>query len=210
MRPIDALRITGDLEFGYNDNSYTRIDPRQVQSYKIHANYKPRPWANLDGAVEIHENRDNVTTVNNLEHDRSYSFATILTANPRLSVDFGYNYWNVYTQSLICFAYSTSYTNPAPPPATLPVSAFPPGVPDAADGSSVPDYGCVVAAGSAIHIQQHGSFRPRRRDVETHEAGDGDGGLRRQLCPRQHDFPESSHAFRHTGFQLSKTVRVDC
>ena len=77
-RPIDALRITGDFEFGYNDNSYTRIDPRQVQSYKIHANYKPRPWANLDGAVEIHENRDNVATVNNLEHDRSYSFATIL------------------------------------------------------------------------------------------------------------------------------------
>ena len=44
-RPLNNLRITGDLEFGYNDNSYTRIDPRQVQSYKIHANYKPRPWA---------------------------------------------------------------------------------------------------------------------------------------------------------------------
>ena len=34
-RPIDALRITGDFEFGYNDQSFTRIDPRQVQSYKI-------------------------------------------------------------------------------------------------------------------------------------------------------------------------------
>jgi hypothetical protein len=138
-RPIDALRITGDLEFGYNDNSYTRIDPRQVQSYKIQANYQPRTWANLNGAVEIHENRDNVLTVNNLEHDRSYSFATILTANPRLSVDFGYNYWNVFTQSLICFAYSTSYTNPAPPPpTTLPVSTFPPGVPMLPSGPTCP------------------------------------------------------------------------
>jgi hypothetical protein len=148
VRPIDALRITGDLEFGYNDNSFTRIDPRQVQSYKIQANYKPRPWANVDGEVEIHENRDNVTDVNNLEHDRSYSFATILTANPRLSVDFGYNYWNVYTQSLICFAYSTSNTNPAPPPLTLPVSAFPPGVPMLPTGPACPIAGASSPLGA--------------------------------------------------------------
>ncbi|MGA2846444.1 MAG: hypothetical protein ABSF68_13580, partial [Candidatus Acidiferrales bacterium] len=116
----------------YNDNSYTRIDPRQVQSYKIHANYKPRPWAMLDGAVEIHENRDNVLTVDNLEHDRSYSFSALLMANPHLSVDFGYNYWSVFTQSEICFNYSTTYTfpNPTPPPATLTgiASSSPPGV----------------------------------------------------------------------------------
>jgi len=143
-RPLDALRISADLEFGYNDDSYARIDPRQVQSYKIHANYKPRPWATVDGAVEIHENRDNILTVNNLEHDRSYSFATILTANPRLSVDFGYNYWDVYTQSLICFPYTTSAANPAPPPTTLPVSTFPPGVPMLPTGTA-----CPIAAASS-------------------------------------------------------------
>ncbi len=137
-RPIDALRITTDFAFGYNDQSFSRIDPRQVQSYKIHANYKPRPWATLDGAVEIHENRDNVATVNNLEHDRSYSFATILTANSRLTVDFGYNYWDVYTQSLICFAYSQTSANPAPPPATVVASAFPPGVPMLPTGAACP------------------------------------------------------------------------
>jgi hypothetical protein len=144
LRPVDALRITGDFEFGYDDNSYTRIDPRQVQSYKIQANYKPRPWAVVDGAVEIHENRDNVLTVNNLEHDRSFSFATILTANPRLSIDFGYNYWNVYTQSLVCFPYSTTSANPTPPPAALPVSAFPPGVPMLPTGAA-----CPIAAASS-------------------------------------------------------------
>jgi hypothetical protein len=127
-RPIDPLRITGDFEFGYNDFAFTRIDPRQVQSYKVHASYKPRPWANLDGAVEIHENRDNVSTVDNLEHDRSYSFSALLMPNQRLSVDFGYNYWDVYTQSEICFNYSINYANPTPPPTTLPVSNFPPGV----------------------------------------------------------------------------------
>ena len=142
--PHRYLAHHGDLQFGYNDNSYTRIDPRQVQSYKIHANYKPRPWAIIDGAVEIHENRDNVFTVNNLEHDRSYSFSTLLMANQRLSVDFGYNYWNIYTQALICFPYSTSYTNPAPPPSTLPVSTFPPGVPLLPTGPA-----CPIAAASS-------------------------------------------------------------
>jgi hypothetical protein len=127
-RPIDALRISGDFEFGYNDNSFTRIDPRQVQSYKIHASYAPRPWATLDGAVEIHENRDNVATVNNLEHDRMYSFTTMIAPNPRWMIGFGYNYWDVYTQADICFNYSITYTNPAPPPGTLPVSTSPPGV----------------------------------------------------------------------------------
>jgi hypothetical protein len=148
VRPVDALRITGDFEFGYNDNSYTRIDPRQVQSYKIQANYKPRPWAIVDGAVEIHENRDNVLTVDNLEHDRSFSFATILTANPRLSIDFGYNYWNVYTQSLVCFAYSTTSANPTPPPATVPVSAFPPGVPMLPTGAACPIAGASSPLGA--------------------------------------------------------------
>jgi len=170
VRPIDALRINADLEFGYNDNSYTRIDPRQVQSYKIHANYKPRPWATVDGAVEIHENRDNVSTVDSLEHDRSYSFATILTANPRLSVDFGYNYWNVFSQSLICFAYSTSYTNPAPPPATLPVSSFPPGVPMLPTGPACPitgassPLGALSTYGSTDHFAHAAvMWRPMKR-----------------------------------------------
>jgi hypothetical protein len=64
--------------------------------------------------------------------------------NQRLSVDFGYNYWSVYTQSLICFPYSTSVTNPAPPPATLPVSSFPIGVPMLPTGPA-----CPIAAASS-------------------------------------------------------------
>lgn len=127
-RPWDVLRFTGDFEFGYNDNSFTRIDPRQVQGYKLHVSYKPRPWATLDGAFEIHENRDNVATVDNLEHDRSYSFTTMLAPRSNFSVGFGYNYWDVFTQADVCFNYSITYANPAPPPATLPVSTAPPGV----------------------------------------------------------------------------------
>jgi hypothetical protein len=66
--------------------------------------------------------------VDNLEHDRSYSFNAMIAPRQYITFGFGYNYWDVYTQAGICFNYSISYTNPAPPPATLPVSVSPPGV----------------------------------------------------------------------------------
>jgi hypothetical protein len=105
-RPIEKLQIIADLAFGWYDQTFVRIDPRQQQSYKIHGMYKPTQWANLDGSIEIHENRDNVTGVNNLEHDRMYNFTVTLIPNSRLAVDFGYSFWDVYTQSFICFPYN--------------------------------------------------------------------------------------------------------
>jgi hypothetical protein len=115
-RPTDTLRLNADLMFGYNDNSFTRISPRQVQSYKIHATYTPKPWASVDGAIDINENRDNVFSVDNIEHARVYSFATTLSANSNLWVDFGYNYMDIYTQTEICFddTGSTVFTSACP------------------------------------------------------------------------------------------------
>ncbi len=105
-RPIDSLRITSDFEFGYNDFAFTRTSPRQMQSYKIHANYTPRQWLNLDGSIDIHENRDNVYQVNNLEHGRTYGFVAVVSPGPQYSFDVGYNYTDVYSQALVCFAAS--------------------------------------------------------------------------------------------------------
>jgi hypothetical protein len=111
-RPIDALRITADFLFGSNDYSFTRISPRQVQSYKIHASYKPRTWINFDGAVDIHENRDNVATVNDVEHGRSYSFVTTLMPSSKLFFELGYTYTDIYTAAQIC--YYANANGPAP------------------------------------------------------------------------------------------------
>jgi|GEM_PF-204475 len=121
LTPVKNLRITGDLTWGYNDAAYTRIDARNMQSYKIHATYTPKPWASLDGSVQIHENRDNVYTVNGLEHDRAYSATATLMPKPSLAVSIGYNYWDVYMQDLICFNYSVG-------PRNAPVITTPPGV----------------------------------------------------------------------------------
>jgi hypothetical protein len=114
--PTDKLRLSADFRFGYNDNSFTRISPRQVQVYKIQATYTPISWASIGGAIDIHENRDNVLTVNNLQHDRGFSLVTTLAPNPRVWADLGYDYTNFYTQADICFAEpgSTLFTTPCP------------------------------------------------------------------------------------------------
>jgi hypothetical protein len=102
--------------FGYNDNSFTRTSPRQLQSYKIQVRYTPTPWANVSGSVDIHENRDNVSMVNNLEHGRTYGFVATLARNSKLFVDFGFNYMDVFTQTEICFpdTGSTIFTTACP------------------------------------------------------------------------------------------------
>ena len=115
-KPMDSLRVNADFAFGYNDNTFVRTSPRQMQSYKVHASYRPHPWASVDGAIDIRENRDNTlgvlactpgpacpSPVDNLEHDRTYSFGVVLSPNSRLSVDFGYNYWDVFSQIDICY-----------------------------------------------------------------------------------------------------------
>jgi hypothetical protein len=112
--PMDTLRIVGDFQFGYNDYSFTRISPRQVQSYKVHASYKPRAWINFNGAVDIHENRDNVSTVNDIEHGRSYSFATTFIPDAKLFFDLGYTYTDIYNAAQICY-YANAF---GPPPIT--------------------------------------------------------------------------------------------
>jgi hypothetical protein len=112
--PVEALRITADFQFGSNSYAFTRISPRQVQSYKIHASYRPLTWINLDGALDIHENRDNVSTVNDLEHGRSYSLAATLMPKSKVSFDIGYTYTDISTDTQICY-YQNAF---GPPPTT--------------------------------------------------------------------------------------------
>ncbi len=68
-------------------------------------------WANIDGAIDIHENRDNVSNINALEHGRTYSFGTVLAPNSDLAFTFGYNYTDLYMQSYICMR-DTGYNVP--------------------------------------------------------------------------------------------------
>jgi len=134
-RPTENLRVAGDFEFGYNDYAFTRISPRQMQSYKVHASYKPRGWVNLDGNIDIHENRDNVTTVNDLEHGRMYGFVATFLPKSKTFFDLGYTYTDIYTQAQICY-YQNAFG--PPPPITCPATLgyVPPAVPAVGSYSS--------------------------------------------------------------------------
>ncbi len=125
FRPMDTLRISGDFLFGYSDFALFRTSPRQVQQYKIHATYTPRSWMSIDGAMDLHENRDNVFQVNNLAHGRTYSFVTILSPNPKFTFDLGYSYNDIHSEALVCFAASGQ---PGLPTTPCPIAGSPVGL----------------------------------------------------------------------------------
>jgi hypothetical protein len=77
--------------------------------------YRPRTWATINGAVDIHENRDNISEVDNVEHSRTYSFSMVLAPySGKFAYTLGYNYTNIYLQTYICLVDTFgTMTNPA-------------------------------------------------------------------------------------------------
>lgn len=114
--PTDKLQANFDMELFSGDGSFTRITPRHLQRYFGRVSYEPRSWAQLSGSVNIIERRDNVVEVQDKEHNRNYNVSAVLTPNQRISFDLAYNYSDIYTQALDCFATNVlaSSTSPCP------------------------------------------------------------------------------------------------
>jgi hypothetical protein len=115
LRPNPQLRINFNFDGMYADNTFTRISPRQLQRYIGRAIYQPRPWLNFSGAVNIYEARNNVQTVNHLEHNRYFSFGASITPGEKWSADLNYSYNSVFSSTILCFA-----STPPPPNAGIP------------------------------------------------------------------------------------------
>jgi hypothetical protein len=111
-RPVNHLKISFDTELMSADNSFTRISPRQTQEYRLRTTYKPAEWLNLSGSLTIWEGRNNVSEVNNLQHNRVYAFSAGLQPNDRIGLEMGYDYNDVYSQILVCFTSSAVVTGP--------------------------------------------------------------------------------------------------
>jgi hypothetical protein len=112
LRPNSQLRINFNFDGMYADNTFTRISPRQLQHYVGRAIYQPRPWLNFSGAVNIYEARNNVQTVNHLEHNRNFSFGASITPGEKWSTDLSYSYNSAFSSTLLCYA-----STPPPPTA---------------------------------------------------------------------------------------------
>ena len=113
VRPNSKLQVSFDTELFSADGSFTRISPRQSQEYRVRAKYNLTSWLNLNGNALIWEARNNVTNVNNFQHNRTYGVSAILQPNDKIGMEIGYDYNDVFSQILICFTSSAIPTGPA-------------------------------------------------------------------------------------------------
>jgi hypothetical protein len=111
-RPNQKLQVSFDAELFSADGSFTRISPRESQEYRVRAKYALTSWLNLNGNALIWEARNNVTNVNNIQHNRTYGVSAILRPNDKIGLEVGYDYNDVFSQILICFTSSAVPTGP--------------------------------------------------------------------------------------------------
>jgi hypothetical protein len=114
-RPIDNLRLSYDQELLYADNTFVRIDPRQSQLYKFRGEYRADKWLSMSGTINVLEARNNVSQIDHLEHTRNYGLAVTIAPQERWSIEAGYNYTGVFSQTNICYIFGSG-----PPPPGIP------------------------------------------------------------------------------------------
>ena len=130
LRPTPQLRINVNFDGMYADNTFTRISPRQLQHYLVRTTYQPRPWLTLSGTANIFESRNNVTTVNHLEHNHEFSFGASIAPGEKWSLDLSYGYNDVYSTTILCYG----STPPPPNAGNAPPICVSAGTPYLSDG----------------------------------------------------------------------------
>jgi hypothetical protein len=105
-RPTDQLRLTYDMEINYADRSFTRVSPRQSQHYKFRTQYKPSNLIHVSTTANIYQGLDNVFSIDHRDHNWSFGLDTAIVPNDRWSLDFGYDFNDVFSQTDICFAFT--------------------------------------------------------------------------------------------------------
>jgi hypothetical protein len=130
LRPTNHWDLNGTAEISYTDNAFTPLGPRQLQHYRVHTMYRPKPWATISGAfndLERHNNTYNTGTANldgpldHVDHTRIVSMGAVLAPNEHYGFDFNYSYSDVYTSTNICYL-SGAYAGTAGAP-SLPGAA---------------------------------------------------------------------------------------
>jgi hypothetical protein len=118
VRPTANLDLNGSVEMAYADNALTPVTPRQLWHYRVHARYRPKPWATISGAfndLERHNNTNNNQAavaagddpyegpLDHVDRTRIASVSGVLSPNEHYGLDFSYAYTDVYASTNICF-----------------------------------------------------------------------------------------------------------
>jgi hypothetical protein len=127
LRPEPNWNVNGSVGIFYSDNAFTPVNPRQMQRYRLHTMYRPKPWISINGAyndVEIHDNTNNnqeavtqgdATYAGPIEHvsySRVLGIGAAITPNEHYALDFNYGYSDVYTSTNICYNAAPSSAYP--------------------------------------------------------------------------------------------------
>jgi hypothetical protein len=140
VRPTANLDLNGSVEMAYADNALTPISPRQLWHIRVHARYRPKPWATISGAfndLERHNNTNNNQAavaagldpyegpLDHVDHTRIASVSGVLFPNEHYGLDFSYAYTDVYAATNICFdnGAQNASTNPSIYPGTASVTS---------------------------------------------------------------------------------------
>jgi hypothetical protein len=112
VRPDSQWNISGSAELLYADNVFTPVAPRQLQHYRVHTLYRPKPWSTISGSyndIEIHNNTNNTGTtpldgpLDHVAHTRSVGLGAALNPNEHYAFNLNYGYSDVYTATNICY-----------------------------------------------------------------------------------------------------------
>jgi hypothetical protein len=199
-RPTDKLRTNFDMELFSADASFTRITPRQLQRYSVQASYLPIHWAEVSGSVNIVESRDNVVEVQNKEHNRNFTGNVTLSPSDTYSFDLGYDYSDIYTQALVCYALGFG-----PPPAgqVCPIAGSPVAAGSLSTYADKSHFLYKLAAGekARLALRLLRQLQPRNSALHRFERE----RLSRRCAGRQ--LPEPADALRAAPLQLPAALR---
>ena len=111
--PTKNWDLNGSAEISYNDNAFTPMDPRQLQHYRVHTLYRPKPWATISGAyndLERHNNTYNTGTANldgplqHQDHSRYREPGCVAGAERALWVRLQLLVQDVYITTNVCYS----------------------------------------------------------------------------------------------------------
>ncbi len=121
LHPTNHLDMSGTVEAIYNNNVLDPVEPRELQHYRFHSLYRPKPWASLSANyndMELHNNTNNTGTtpidgpLDHVAHSRIASLGTVLAPSKYYALDISYSFSDVYTSTNICYYAGATSTLP--------------------------------------------------------------------------------------------------
>ena len=103
-KPVQHLSINLDADLGSADNAFTPLSPRNYQEFRARLQYRAAGWLNFSGYFQMRQGQNPASTVSGTQHNRNAGFSTFLTPSEKFSMQLGYNYNDIYSKLLVCYA----------------------------------------------------------------------------------------------------------